>query len=78
HHGVAASGVCYVRSLLPGCQPATALLCVSNAMFSPLPRVGCRLSLVPFLLANPLIGFLCASHVMHRFGQGITPGGYRL
>jgi hypothetical protein len=83
-HDVAASGVCYARSPFLSWQPAMALLCVTNAMFTSLPRMlGCRLSLVLLLLAYIFVGFFCASHpdvrdVTHSFGKGITPSWYCL
>jgi len=50
---------------------ATALLCVSNAMFSPLPRVQCFLGFLLHLAS--LVGLLCANYVTDRFGKGTTP-----
>ena len=39
---------------------------------------GTVFSLVPLHLGNILVGLLCANHVTHRFGKGITPARYRL
>jgi hypothetical protein len=73
-HGAAASGTCYARSPLPGCHgpllqfERDALSAVAGAVFS----------LVPLHLVNIVVGLLCANHVTHRFGKGITPAIYRL
>jgi hypothetical protein len=82
HCGSSGSGVYYTRSPFPGCQPATALMFVSNVMFSPLPRVQyCFLSFCS-TRANIFIGLLCVnlSSTTQRiaFGKGTTPGRYRL
>jgi hypothetical protein len=73
-HGAVASGTCYARSPLPGCHgpllrfERDALSAVAGAVFS----------LVPLHLVNIFVGLLCANHVTHRFGKGITPALYRL
>lgn len=73
-HGAAASGTCYARSPLPGCHgplvrfERDALSSVAGTIFS----------LVPLHLGNIFVGLLCANHVTHRFGKGITPARYRL
>jgi hypothetical protein len=73
-HGAAASGTCYTRSPLPGCHGALvhferdALSSVAGMIFA----------LVPLHLINIFVGLLCANHVTHRFGKGITPARYRL
>jgi hypothetical protein len=73
-HGAAASGTCYTRSPLPGCHGPLVRFerdTLSSAS-------GTVFSLVPLHLANIFVGLLCANHVTHRFGKGITPARYRL
>jgi Tetraspanin family len=73
-HGGVASGTCYTRSPLPGCHgplvrfERDTLSSAAETVFS----------LVPLHLANIFVGLLCANHVTHRFGKGITPARYRL
>ena len=39
---------------------------------------GCGVLHRALHLANIFVGLLCANHVTHRFGKGITPARYRL
>jgi hypothetical protein len=73
-HGAVASGTCYARSPLPGCHGP--LLRFERETLSAV--AGAVFSLVPLHLANIFVGLLCANHVTHRFGKGITPAPYRL
>ncbi|KAF8495731.1 hypothetical protein F5888DRAFT_1615556, partial [Russula emetica] len=73
-HGAAASGTCYARSPLPGCHGP--LVRFERDVLSSF--AGTVFSLVPLHLGNIFVGLLCANHVMHRFGKGITPARYRL
>ena len=73
-HGAAASGTCYARSPLPGCHGP--LLQFERDALSTV--AGVVFSLVPLHLVNIFVGLLCANHVTHRFGKGITPALYRL
>ena len=73
-HGAAPSGACYVRSPLLGCHGPLVrfeLDILTSAW-------GTVFSLVPLHLVNIFVGLLCANHVTHRFGKGITPARYRL
>ena len=73
-HGAAASGTCYPRSPLPGCHGP--LVRFERDVLSSV--AGTVFSLVPLHLVNIFVGLLCANHVTHRFGKGITPARYRL
>ncbi|KAI9457665.1 hypothetical protein F5148DRAFT_1277016 [Russula earlei] len=73
-HGAAASGTCYTRSPLPGCHGP--LVRFERDLLASV--AGTVFSLVPIHLANIFVGLLCANHVTHRFGKGITPARYRL
>ncbi|KAI0265638.1 hypothetical protein BC834DRAFT_824642 [Gloeopeniophorella convolvens] len=73
-HGAAASGTCYARSPLPGCHVPLVHF-ERDALTS---AYGTVFSLVPLHLANIFVALLCANHVTHRFGKGITPARYRL
>ena len=73
-HGAAASGTCYPRSPLPGCHGP--LMRFERDVLSSV--AGTVFSLVPLYLVNIFVGLLCANHVTHRFGKGITPARYRL
>ncbi|KAH9014969.1 hypothetical protein EDB84DRAFT_1443619 [Lactarius hengduanensis] len=73
-HAAVASGTCYPRSPLPGCHGPLVRL-EHDVLTS---AWGTVFSLVPLHLANILVGLLCANHVTHRFGKGITPPRYRL
>jgi hypothetical protein len=73
-HGAAASGTCYARSPLPGCHGP--LVRFERDVLSSV--AGTVFSLVPLHLGNIFVGLLCANHVTHRFGKGITPARYRL
>jgi hypothetical protein len=73
-HGAAASGTCYARSPLPGCHGP--LVRFERDVLSSV--AGTVFSLVPLHLVNIFVGLLCANHVTHRFGKGITPARYRL
>ncbi|KAI0298107.1 Tetraspanin family-domain-containing protein, partial [Multifurca ochricompacta] len=73
-HGATPSGTCYARSPLPGCHGPLMRFereTLSSAAWT-------VFSLVPLHLANIFVGLLCANHVTHRFGKGITPARYRL
>jgi hypothetical protein len=75
-HGAAASAsaTCYARSPLPGCHGP--LVRFERDVLSSV--AGTVFSLVPLHLGNIFVGLLCANHVTHRFGKGITPARYRL
>jgi hypothetical protein len=73
-HGSAPSGACYPRSPLPGCH-GTLVRFELEVLTS---AWGTVFSLVPLHLANIFVGLLCANHVTHRFGKGLTPARYRL
>jgi hypothetical protein len=73
-HGGAASGTCYPRSPLPGCHGP--LVRFERETLSS--AAGTVFSFVPLHMANIFVGILCANHVTHRFGKGITPARYRL
>jgi hypothetical protein len=73
-HGAAASGTCYPRSPLPGCHGLLVRL-EHDVLTS---AWGLVFSLVPLHLTNIFVGLLCANHVTHRFGKGVTPARYRL
>jgi hypothetical protein len=73
-HGAAASGTCYARSPLPGCHGL--LVRFERDVLSSV--TGTVFSLVSLHLGNISVGLLCADHVTHRFGKGITPARYRL
>ncbi|KAH9960152.1 hypothetical protein BC827DRAFT_1133658 [Russula dissimulans] len=73
-HVAVASGTCYTRSPLPGCHGPLVRF-EHDALSS---AAGTVFSLVPIHLANIFVGLLCANHVTHRFGKGITPARYRL
>jgi hypothetical protein len=73
-HGATASGTCYARSPLPGCHGP--LVRFERDVLSSV--AGTVFSLVPLHLGNIFVGLLCANHVTHRFGKGITPARYRL
>jgi hypothetical protein len=73
-HGAAASGTCYPRSPLPGCHGP--LVRFERDVLSSV--AGTVFSLVPLYLGHIFVGLLCANHVTHRFGKGITPAQYRL
>lgn len=73
-HGATASGTCYARSPLPGCHGP--LVRFERDVLSSV--AGSVFSLVPLHLWNIFVGLLCANHVTHRFGKGITPARYRL
>ena len=73
-HGAAASGTCYARSPLPGCHGP--LVRFERDVLSSV--AGTVFSLVPLHLMDILVGLLCANHVTHHFGKGITPARYRL
>jgi hypothetical protein len=73
-HGAAASGTCYARSPLPGCHGPLVHF-ERDALSS---AAGAVFSLVPLHLINMFVGLLCANHVTHRFGKGLTPAQYRL
>jgi hypothetical protein len=73
-HGAAASGTCYARSPLPGCHGPLVHF-ERDALSS---AAGAVFSIVPLHLTNIVVGLLCANHVTHRFGKGLTPAQYRL
>ncbi len=70
-HGAAASGTCYTRSPLPGCHGPLVRYILSSV-------AGTVFSLVLLHLVNIFVGLLCANHVTHHFGKGITPARYCL
>ena len=73
-HGAVASGTCYGRFSLPGCHGP--LVRFEHHVLSSV--AGAVFPLMPPHLASISVGLLCADHVTHRFGKGITPVRYRL
>ncbi|KAI0036272.1 hypothetical protein K488DRAFT_41460 [Vararia minispora EC-137] len=73
-HMALSSGVCFPRAALPGCRDV--LGAYERRALATL--YGIVFSLVPLLLVDVAAGVLCANHVTHRFGKGITPKQYRL
>lgn len=73
-HDAVFSKRCHARAPLPGCRGKLYRFEKANLGII----WGAAFSFVPLHIVNIVVALLCANHVTKRFGQGITPKGYRL
>ena len=73
-HATSPSKRCYLRAPLPGCKRN-----LYNFEHQNLSRIWrAAFALVPLHIFNLAVALLCANHITHIFGKGITPKQYRL